>query len=591
MNWSERCLWKDLSAIRLVRVLALSSVVAMAAQNTAIAQDDSPQARLRGPTASAVVNLIRALVQEGVLTQDKAQTLIRQAEDEAAVAARSQQEPSALPASTAEVQSSTTATSVRVPYIPKIVRKQIKDELKDEVLQEARSENWAAPNAIPEWTKHFHLDGDFRFRYEWDIFDSRNSNTFPNFAALDAGSPFDLNNSAGTPPPILDTTENRQRMRIRARLGIGIDIADGFVAGIRLATGNTTNPVSTNQTLGTTLNKDSFVLDRAFLKYRPADWATISVGRFANPWLYTDLVWDDDIAFDGIAAQFNPELSKNLSILTTAGAFPIENTPFSFPDNTIFKTGRRDKWLFAAQGGFDWQPRQGYDFKLAAAYYHFRNLEGQRSDPCVANSSADPCDTDNSRPGFLQQGNTLFAIRNLVSSVTNPPVFQYYGLATPFHEMDVTARFDISRLGDIHIVFDGDVVKNLAFSSRGVAARNPVNNIGPDKMSWTTPIPGTYDGGSLGYQVRATVGYPEVRERWQWNLSAAYKYLQSDAVPDAFTDSDFHLGGTNAKGYIIGATLGVAHNINVAARWSSASEVTGMPYTVDVVQVDVNARF
>ena len=88
-----------------------------------------------------------------------------------------------------------------------------------------------------------------------------------------------------------------------------------------------------------------------------------------------------------------------------------------------------------------------------------------------------------------------------------------------------------------------------------------------------------------------TVGYPQINDRWEWNLSAAYKYIESDAVLDAFTDSDFHLGGTNAKGYILGGNLGVAHNIWLTGRWLSASEISGPPYTVNVVQVDLNARF
>lgn len=54
---------------------------------------------------------------------------------------------------------------------------------------------------------------------------------------------------------------------------------------------------------------------------------------------------------------------------------------------------------------------------------------------------------------------------------------------------------------------------------------------------------------------------------------------------------DFHLGGTNAKGYIAGAALGIAHNVNISARWLSSSEVSGPPYAVDVVLVDLNARF
>ena len=56
-------------------------------------------------------------------------------------------------------------------------------------------------------------------------------------------------------------------------------------------------------------------------------------------------------------------------------------------------------------------------------------------------------------------------------------------------------------------------------------------------------------------------------------------------------DSDLHEGGTNAKGYVVGASLGIAHNVDLTAKWLSASEVTSLPYTVDVVQVDLNARF
>ena len=64
-------------------------------------------------------------------------------------------------------------------------------------------------------------------------------------------------------------------MRIRARLGLTADITDDFIFGLRLATGNTTNPVSTNQTLGSTLANDNFVLDRAYLEYNPWPWLTV----------------------------------------------------------------------------------------------------------------------------------------------------------------------------------------------------------------------------------------------------------------------------------------------------------------------------
>lgn len=573
---------------------ALVPAFLLASSGVALGQSAAPAPAAVPAGQSTVVTLIQQLVQEGVLTQEQGQALIHQAQDEAATASR------AAGAAAPGAAQPAAAPSVRVPYVPQVVRNQIRDEVREDLLKEAREQNWAQPDAVPEWTRRFHLNGDFKLRYEWNLFDQRNSpspancpgsvpcSTIPNFALLNAGAPFDLNNAAGTQPPILNTTENRQRMRIRARLGIDIDVADGLLAGFRLATGNTTNPVTTNQTLGTTLNKDNFLLDRAFLDYHPEDWIEVWVGRFANPWLYTDLMWDDDINFDGVAGRLRAPVTRDVSLFLTGGAFPIENTAFNFPDNSVTKTPSRDKWLFAGQFGVEWQPTRNLNFKLAGAYYHFSKLEGALSSPCVANSSADVCDTDNSRPGFQQAGNTLFAIRNLVSNTTNPPLFQYYGLSSPFHDLDINTRLDWALgSGAIHAVLDGDVVRNLAFSRNGIQATNPVNNPLHDSAN-------LFDGGGLAYQARLTVGYPEIHERWQWNASFAYKHLDSDSLPDAFTDSDFHgsaIGGTNAKGYVVGASVGVAHNTDITARWLSSSEVSSLPFTVDVVQVDLNARF
>jgi Putative porin len=74
-------------------------------------------------------------------------------------------------------------------------------------------------------------------------------------------------------------------------------------------------------------------------------------------------------------------------------------------------------------------------------------------------------------------------------------------------------------------------------------------------------------------------------------VNAGYKYLESDAVIDAFTDPDFGLGGTNLKGYIPGGSLGLADNVWATVRWMSANNIGGAPYAVDVIQLDLNARF
>ena len=56
-----------------------------------------------------------------------------------------------------------------------------------------------------------------------------------------------------------------------ARLGFEADMGDGFSSGFRIATGDSSSPVSANQSLGTTngeFSKYALWLDRAFVNYR-----------------------------------------------------------------------------------------------------------------------------------------------------------------------------------------------------------------------------------------------------------------------------------------------------------------------------------
>ena len=141
----------------------------------------------------------------------------------------------------------------------------------------------------------------------------------------------------------------------------------------------------------------------------------------------------------------------------------------------------------------------------------------------------------------------------------------------------------------MHVILSGDYVKNLAFNRKEMAKRT-----GTDIL----------DGKDIGYMAKLQVGYPTTVKRGDWNVSLAYRYLGSDAVLDAFTNSDFGLGGTNNKGFILGANYGIDKNTWVTARWLSSSlidsmapQVSGVATTpptklsVDMLQLDLNARF
>jgi hypothetical protein len=94
-----------------------------------------------------------------------------------------------------------------------------------------------------------------------------------------------------------------------------------------------------------------------------------------------------------------------------------------------------------------------------------------------------------------------------------------------------------------------------------------------------------------GYQFKLTLGYPRISLRHEWQAFVGYRYLEADAVLDAFTDSDFHLGGTNHKGFMIGGSYGLDKNTWLSARWMSSDEISGLPLSIDVLQLDLNAKF
>ena len=87
------------------------------------------------------------------------------------------------------------------------------------------------------------------------------------------------------------------------------------------------------------------------------------------------------------------------------------------------------------------------------------------------------------------------------------------------------------------------------------------------------------------------LGNPEIGRPGAWRAFVAYNYVEADAVLDAFTDSDFHRGGTDAEGYIIGGELGLTNNSWARLRYLSADEIDGPLLGVDVFQLDFNAKF
>jgi hypothetical protein len=95
----------------------------------------------------------------------------------------------------------------------------------------------------------------------------------------------------------------------------------------------------------------------------------------------------------------------------------------------------------------------------------------------------------------------------------------------------------------------------------------------------------------VGYQVEAAFGSANMAQSSAWRVSLAYRYLERDAVLDAFTDSDFRLGGTDVKGFIVGGEYSLTPRILLRARYLSGNEIDGPPLGIDVFQLDLNSTF
>lgn len=543
---------------------------ALASPMTALAQDASELQQVKALTQS----LIDVLVEGGVISRDKAERLMELAKSRAQATPPAQA--SAAAPAAAEVGADGKKV-VRVTYVPEAVKQEIREKIKEEVLVQSRQERWGEPNAFPEWLNRFKFEGDFRLREELVALSS--SNTAPGGSFVNGASTRAADFATTTASNGLfsaNTNGNFDRTRIRARLGVTAQVNEEVSSTLRLSTGNTSSGLtSNNQTLSQNFNNDAIVLNQAFVTLRPwGDSVTLRGGRMPNPFFSTDLVWAEDMAFDGIAATLRRPWSNATSAYLTAGYFPLTaNTPNS--------SVRRS--LVGLQTGFD-QTLSGADkLHLGAALYGFQGVQGSLEDPAAAGTNPLFASRYEYSSAWRQRGNTLFNV--CPGSVTTKPCdVPVWGLASGFQELNLTASMDLNQLFPVPLRLTGDYVRNLAFDQNQMAQR-----LG-------TPLT---DGKDYGWMVRAQIGNYTIANPGDWNASLAYRYLGSDAVMDAFPNSDFGMGGTNNKGTILGFNYGIWRNSWISARWMTSDQIDSYApgstvptkLSVDTIQVDLNARF
>ncbi len=553
---------------------------------TAVAASDPATAALEQTLVNrnTTLNLIEKLVERGILDRESADTMIREAREQAVQEARGElaKLQPAPAGDDGKGGSMVRDDAVHVFYIPQAVKEELRRDVEAnlerrvvaEVKTQAKAEQWGAPAALPDWVKRFTLSGDFRLRAEALLFGEDNQPfSYLDFPTVNARGGV---NAAGL-DAFENTTVDRHRLRARLRLGLDSAITDGLVAGVRLSTSNERSPVALNQDLGQYGQQYEVVIDRLYARYdwRDVDgyeWITLWAGRHENPWLSTEALFDRDLSFEGLAgtlripladsddesltagaALTNWGFSRAGGLFLTVGGFPLEEVEFS----------TQDKWLLGGQAGVDWGFGGASRLKLGVGYYDFIHVNGRQN-------ALGSRTLDFTAPQFFTRGNSLMRISNDVGETLANP--RLVGLAADFDVVDVTAAWDFARFDPLHVVLTGSYSTNVGFDRSDIFERT-----GQD-----------IEKRANAYEVRVDVGQQQIHRRHDWNAGFGYRRVERDAVLDAYTNSLFHFGGTDAKGWMLNASYGVAKNTWFTARWLSTEAIDGPPLGIDTLLLDFN---
>jgi len=303
-----------------------------------------------------------------------------------------------------------------------------------------------------------------------------------------------------------DEARNRQgtgndthRSRIRFRYGFEGTVSDELKATARIATGSTTDPISTNQNFDTFLNKKTIILDLANLEYTPSvpgiSKASVVGGIMENPmWTVTPMVWDGDLSWDGVALKVSQELGPT-TLFSNSGVFSLDT------DETETAA------LWVTQVGASFKPFADAEEELmknlkltgALAYHDYRNVANS------AKAGTDPITRESDNTSGAKNFNQLNPSIELASQVAELPFSLF-----------------------------GDWVHNASASSTG------------------------NDGYAVGVKLgKAAIPWSLTKG---WEAGYMFERLERDAAFDEFVDSDFGGGGTNRRGNVAWITLAVLKN-------------------------------
>jgi len=173
-----------------------------------------------------------------------------------------------------------------------------------------------------------------------------------------------------------DVEDNsKDRHRIRVRFGADMWINEELSAGFGLATGNTDDPVSRNETLGDNFNTDAINLNEAYIDYHPmfldGDVNFILGKRYSKSTLTVmdDLIWDGDVTLEGITVQYGKDAKgkEKSGLCANVGYYLLDEASYSGDYEG------EAPYIFAAQASYKGTVSD-LGYQIGASYYDYARL-------------------------------------------------------------------------------------------------------------------------------------------------------------------------------------------------------------------------
>ncbi len=346
-------------------------------------------------------------------------------------------------------------------------------KMTEEVTKAVKEKPFTFPDSA-KWLENIKLSGDFRYRQE--TIDSQKNGV----------------DQPGT-----------NRNRIRLRLGLDTKVTDEVDLGVRLASG-VGDPASTNQTLENSFSEKQIWIDQAYFNWHPNAIKGLNVygGKMPRPFYRAgenQVIWDDDVNPEGLAAKYVLPLTKADNLYLNGGGFWLVSDSGDAGGAGLFGIQSYLKHDF-----------ENKDYLLGGmSLYSFGNLQGKEG---LFKSSGS---------GSSKFGNTMNG-----SGTTASP-FTY---AVNYNVLEAFAEYGF-KINDYPVNVYGTYVKNTAATSSK----------------------------DTGWMIGTT--FNKAKEPGSWEVGYNYRDVKADATVGVLTDSDVFGGGTDGKGHTFVGKYQFAKNV------------------------------